>query len=849
MSPEHDDQSPTKSMPPAPSHEHGRFLPGTVLGNRYRIVALAGRGGMGEVYRADDLKIGQPVALKFLPPDVERDPDRLQRLIAEVRIARQVSHPNVCRVHDVGEFAGHHFITMEYVDGEDLAALLRRIGRLPQEKALDLARQIGAGLAAAHVQGIVHRDLKPANIMLDGRGRARITDFGLAAAAEAVRGHEAQWGTPAYMAPEQRAGGEITPRTDVYALGLVLFEMFTGRGALEGTVAPDSGPRKEAVPERPSNFVPGLEPAIDTAILKCLEKDPAKRPASAVELLAALPGGDPLTAALRAGDTPSPEMVAAAGEEGSLSSPKAWGLFGLALLAAAAAIFLGARVSGLDQVPMPHTPDALRERAREIAHLLGDDVPPRSVEWWVGLDRGYVQFSREHASTPSLAAARPSALRFYYRQSPRALLPTGSSLPSRSDPAPAWNGEAYVALDPQGHLLEFWRLDRQRAASDSGHAPPTDWRPLLALTGADVASLRPVEPRWTPDVACDERGAWTANVGGVAPVRLEAASWRGKPVWLRTVAAWERAERDAPASPFGDTGSGFFVVFVCATVLGIGALARRNLRLGRSDRRGALRIGTAVFLCFALAGSLFYRWAIEPLQIWRWIWRLPYFPALSAWLVYVGVEPFLRRRWPQRLIAWTRLLEGRFADPLVGREVLLGLLAGAGTVLAIWTPTALGLSHDVGLLLSPVPLGRAADFWGTIGDSFGDALMKGLGSFGILLLLRGLFRRDAAAWVGLGLVWVLTNIPSWNIPPAEWIGIAAAAACLVLAVHVGVFAAVVAAATSNLLAYCTPLTLDFSRWYAWRTGVVAALLLAIAVWGFRAVMARRRILSAAMFEG
>src|SRR5438477_921616 len=254
MSPEPDDTAPTEAMLPAASRGHDRFLPGAVLGNRYRIVALAGRGGMGEVYRADDLKIGQPVALKFLPADLERDPERLERLFGEVRIARQVSHPNVCRVYDVVEFEGYHFITMEYVDGEDLAALLRRIGRLPQEKALDLARQIGAGLAAAHVQGIVHRDLKPANIMLDGRGRARITDFGLAAAAEAVRGDEAQWGTPAYMAPEQMAGGAITTRTDVYALGLVLFEMFTGRKALKGSARPDLGSPGEEVSGHPSSF-------------------------------------------------------------------------------------------------------------------------------------------------------------------------------------------------------------------------------------------------------------------------------------------------------------------------------------------------------------------------------------------------------------------------------------------------------------------------------------------------------------------------------------------------------------------------------------------------------------------
>ena len=188
--------------------------------------------------------------------------------MGEVRIARQVSHPNVCRVYDVGEFEGHHFITMEYVDGEDLAALLRRIGRLPQEKALDLARQIGAGLAAAHVHGIVHRDLKPANIMLDGSGRARITDFGLAAAAEAIRGKEAQSGTPAYMAPEQLAGGVITPRTDVYALGLVLFEMFTGKRPFDDSAKPISSSGSRPASEAPSRFVPGLDPAIDAAILE-----------------------------------------------------------------------------------------------------------------------------------------------------------------------------------------------------------------------------------------------------------------------------------------------------------------------------------------------------------------------------------------------------------------------------------------------------------------------------------------------------------------------------------------------------------------------------------------------------
>src|ERR1051326_2431789 len=198
---------------------------------RTRIVGRLGRGGMGEVYRADDLKLGQPVALKFLPEAVDRDPARLTQLHTEVRMARQVSHPNVCRVYDVGEFDGHTFLSMEYVDGEDLASLLRRIGRFQEERAIELARQICAGLAAAHDRGVVHRDLKPANIMLDGGGRIRITDFGLAGAT----GEVLRSGTPAYMAPEQLTGAEVTPRSDIYALGLVLYELFTGKRALEAT--------------------------------------------------------------------------------------------------------------------------------------------------------------------------------------------------------------------------------------------------------------------------------------------------------------------------------------------------------------------------------------------------------------------------------------------------------------------------------------------------------------------------------------------------------------------------------------------------------------------------------------
>ncbi len=292
------------------SIDHGRFPPGTLLGGRYRIVERLGHGGMGQVYRADDLKLGQQVALKFLPDDVDKDPARLTQLHTEVRMARQVSHPNVCRVYDIDEVEGHTFISMEYVDGEDLASLLRRIGRFPQDRAVAISRQMCAGLAAAHECGIVHRDLKPANVMLDATGKIRLADFGLAG----LTGESLRAGTPAYMAPEQLSGREVTARSDIYALGLVLYEIFTGQRALDAqNLAELIRKREQSGILPPSAIVPELEADVETTIMRCLRPDPKQRPATAIAVSASLPGGDPLAAALAAGETPSPEMVAAAG--------------------------------------------------------------------------------------------------------------------------------------------------------------------------------------------------------------------------------------------------------------------------------------------------------------------------------------------------------------------------------------------------------------------------------------------------------------------------------------------------------------------------------------------------------
>ena len=222
----------------------------------------------------------------------------------------------MCRVYDIGEVHGELYLSMEYVDGEDLAALLKRIGRLPIDKGVEVARKLCAGLGAAHARGVLHRDFKPANIMIDGHGEVRIMDFGLAAIADRLDKADVRTGTPAYMAPEQLAGRESTRQSDIYALGLVLYELFTGRPAFEARDVQDLAaaarvtPRVHAVVARARGRASGR--ARDPALSRAGSR---QRPSSALEVAASLPGGNPLAEALAAGETPSPEMVAAAGGE------------------------------------------------------------------------------------------------------------------------------------------------------------------------------------------------------------------------------------------------------------------------------------------------------------------------------------------------------------------------------------------------------------------------------------------------------------------------------------------------------------------------------------------------------
>ncbi len=257
------------------------FSAGDVFAGRYRMIARVGRGGMGDVWRADDLILGTPVALKLIR---SASPSDRTRILQEVRLARQITHPAVCRVFDVGEAGETIFFSMEFVPGEDLAALLKRTGRLTSERVLEIAHQLCIGLAAAHAKGVLHRDLKPANVLIDPDGRVRITDFGIAVTTSGA-GPQVMIGTLGYMAPEQlTADARVTERTDVYALGVVLYELVTGQ--------PYHVSQSEVPPSRLSPLAPGINPQLERAILKAIARDPPDRPATALEMAADLPDID-----------------------------------------------------------------------------------------------------------------------------------------------------------------------------------------------------------------------------------------------------------------------------------------------------------------------------------------------------------------------------------------------------------------------------------------------------------------------------------------------------------------------------------------------------------------------------
>ncbi len=756
------------------SHGNARFLPGVLISDRWRVVARLGAGGMGEVYRADDLRLGEAVALKFLPERLERDPALRERFLGEAKLARKVSHPNVCRVFDLGEVDGRPFLSMEYVDGEDLGTLLSRIGRLPPDKAVQVAREICAGLAAAHAQGILHRDLKPTNVMLDGRGHARITDFGLATIADATDAKDAFAGTPAYMAPEQLRGELPSRASDVYALGLVLYEIFTGHRAFDAaTPAEQSRLKSTTTPNRPSSLAPGIDPATERVILRCLAPDPAQRPPSVGAIAAGLPGGDPLAAALAAGETPSPELVAAGvgGDTIPARAANAWLALGVLMIVALVSWVPTRQL--LTRAPLEKPPAVLLDRARAICDSLG----------WTARKDDYSRLVYRQAVAAGVAAslglhdvsqADPKEFQrvfgLAYWSSPTVLRPLSNEdwTPIFGDPAPS-GGFVTLMIDGAGNLSQFQAIP---FAMDSANGPDRtlDLAAVLRLVGfADTSRVVRATPLLAVPAAFDRRDAWRLVTAGSGrdTIHAELASYRGRVVNL--VAATVEGIRDgairqldAPQPLPVPT-----VVFDWTMVLLVLVSAWRafvNLRTGRADARGAVRVAVAI-TSVAMGANLlvFHRnegWDTFPKVVLLLLDSIGR-PMLACFVLYAAFEPVLRNTWPHLMVAWARVLDGRWRDTRVGADVLVGTSASVALFVAGY-----GLQYAWGTATHTFMLPGMLD---SPADST-DTLMGGGWPFAQILLSVA-----TAGYATLTYAGALALVTSWT--RQRWVGSLVGAAC------------------------------------------------------------------------
>jgi serine/threonine-protein kinase len=796
--------------------EDGQLSPGTLIAGRYTVGGLVGRGGMGEVYRARDNKLDQFVALKLLSAALRNNALALIALHTEVRLARQVSHPNVCRVHDIGEADGLHFLTMEFIEGDNLANVLHRDGPFSQDKGLKIARQICDALSAAHERGVLHRDLKPVNVMLRDSGDVVVTDFGLAALAEGMNAAESRSGTPGYMAPEQAEGGNVTVRSDIYALGLVLHEIFTGRPASERT--------------------PVKNPKIERAISCCLERDPECRPATALAVASLLPGGDPLQIAIDAGQTPPPEMVAASGEKAGINVRSALICVIAALIVMFCLLRVGGRPQVLNRAPLHLPPEALAAKARQIAAEGGYSQWPQGRGFGFLYDNAQIRL-REQSGWADTALRAPSPVRFWYRESRHSLASYEMRGIAWNDPPQDSPGMIAMQMDGAGRLTYFRALPMER---DGSIAAP-NWAAFILAAGLDSSSLFEVSPETLPPGFADSRWARIGAVAGQpeSQVRVEAAALHGHPVYFRVIPTWEEkldvafqisARPYPPSYPAGAT------IFLGALTLAAARTAWRNVKSGRGDRRGAFRVAATVFMLWIIyAFSIGFgqlqgaadRWWLIPANALYW--------AVTVWIYYMALEPLVRKSRPYSLISWSRLLSGKFSDALVGRDILIGILAASGFVLLRnQLPITIGspIPTQAGAFIGILPVALAASASGTLFLS-------------VVFTVSWIFSRRL--WIAFLAATAFQFIINYftGLLGGHLLEILA---CLVyslilatLLVRFGVLACYAGAVTSYVL-FALPLGRDFTAWYQTDGRVCVFLLALLAIFGFRSALAGRKLL-------
>jgi serine/threonine-protein kinase len=407
-------------------------------------------------------------------------------------------------------------------------------------------------------------------------------------------------------------------------------------------------------------------------IQRCLSREPAQRPASAIAVSAALPGGDPLAAALAAGETPSPAMVAAAGRIEPV--PLAIGLSLVASAIAALVLLIALRgESAVNRfVPMELSGPVLEDRARQAIQKLGYREPPVDSVGMFYRYGAYFEWARKRggeAAWAELASGRTPAVGYWYRSSPQALRPLSEQyLPQTDDPPLRIAGMTQARVDVRGHLLEFHGVPPQRIAAPAaaaGTPPSVDWQVVFDVVGWPRDRFAPATPEWNGLAATDTRAAWTGTIPelGSIPLRLEAGAFAGRITYVQAIGPWTTPTRSAPPVPTVTQRMLGLVqpLLVASLIIGSALLARRNLRAGRGDRAGAWRVALCVGVLFVL------RWLVVAHHSGTYATfqnalldaaETALLNAAILWLAYLGIEPWLRRHWPGSLLSRSRLLGG-----------------------------------------------------------------------------------------------------------------------------------------------------------------------------------------------
>jgi serine/threonine-protein kinase len=543
----------------------------------------------------------------------------------------------------------------------------------------------------------------------------------------------------------------------------------------------------------------------------------------------------------------------------------AWVLLAGVIVLVTAAVLLNAQTMLYRRVPLETPPEELAQRARDILRSAGYSEP--AADTAMGFDEGteFLRYIAEHdKSKTRWDNLETGAFVFWYRGSPRPLwarfFAADGPVPGAvwtDDPALDVSGMTLVQLNPLGRLTQLIVVPPQ-VEKPTGVASSPDWAILFSAAGLDPSKWPPTQPIWTPPVYSDARAAWLGSLAERPdlPMRIEAAAYQGKPVYFELIGPWTRPER---MQPYRSTAGrrAFFVIGIVLwiSMLVVGALlARRNLRLGRGDRRGAFRLAAIVFAAWAVGWSLgahhvpnFGELGVfNEFLAWGLLWTS------FLWLLYIAMEPYVRRRWPATLVSWSRLLAGGFRDPLVGRDVLAGFLWGAFAYdlerLGWFVPSWFG--H-----LPPQPqLGPDWEFLGarTIIASISSSLILGLfvplTILFILFLLRALLRKEwAASFAWVLFLTVFLSLGSNSVPVALVENVIVQGVTVFLLRRLGLLWLVATIVFNNILTIF-PLTTQMSSWYAGLSLAGILLMAAMAFYGFYTSLAGRPIFGGAVLE-